>query len=145
MRELINAQLAAYLDDGGRRVVANGPAIVLKPEAAQNLGLALHELAVNAARFGALSTEAGRVVIGWQTTQTPGGDMLAVDWREHDGPPVKARRKRGFGTAAIERNLALALDAEVALDFDPEGVHCRILIPARHLLAQPENASATRA
>ncbi len=139
MRELIRAQLAAYMDEEGQRVTANGPAIVLKPEAAQSVGLALHELAANAARFGALSTDSGRVVIGWVRTQTPRGEALALDWREEGGPPVKARRKRGFGTAAIERNLALALEADVTLNFDPDGVHCRIVIPAAHLLAWAEN------
>ena len=144
MRELIRAQLAAYIDEEGRRVSANGPAIVLKPEAAQSLGLALHELAANAARYGAFSADTGRVVIGWERAQTPRGEALALDWREEGGPPVKARRKRGFGTAAIERNLALALEADVTLDFDPDGVHCRIVIPAAHLLVRPEPASAPR-
>ena len=67
-----------------------------------------------------------------------------LDWRDEGAPPVKARRKRGFGAAAIERNLALALAADVSLDFDPVGVHCRIVIPAVHLLDRPENASAGR-
>jgi two-component sensor histidine kinase len=144
IQELIRAQLAAYLDDEGQRVSANGPAIVLKPEAAQSLGLALHELAANAARFGALSAEKGQVVIGWERTQTPRGEALVLDWRELGGPTVKARRKRGFGTAAIERNLALSLEADVSLDFEPEGVHCRVVIPSIHLLARPENTSAQR-
>ena len=144
MRELIHAQLAAYIDDEGRRVSMNGPAIALKPEAAQSLGLALHELAANAARFGAFSADTGRVVIAWERTQTPHGEALVLDWREAGGPPVKARRKRGFGMAVIERNLALALEAEVTLNFEPKGVHCRIVIPAVHLLGRPENASPQR-
>ena len=144
MRELIQAQLAAYIDDEGQRVSMSGPAIALKPEAAQTLGLALHELAANAARFGAFSADAGRVAIAWERTQSPRDEALVLDWREEGGPPVKARRKRGFGTAAIERNLALALEADVSLDFDSVGVHCRIVIPAVHLLDRPENASAGR-
>ena len=144
MRELIQAQLAAYIDDEGQRVSMSGPAIALKPEAAQTLGLALHELAANAARFGAFSADAGRVAIAWERTQSPRDEALVLDWREEGGPPVKARRKRGFGAAAIERNLALALAADVSLDFDPVGVHCRIVIPAVHLLDRPENASAGR-
>ena len=144
MRELIQAQLAAYIDDEGQRVSMSGPAIALKPEAAQTLGLALHELAANAARFGAFSADAGRVVIAWERMQRPRAEALVLDWREEGGPPVKARRKRGFGAAAIERNLALALEADVSLDFDSVGVHCRIVIPAVHLLDRPENASAGR-
>jgi PAS domain S-box-containing protein len=142
MRELIRAQLAAYVDEEGQRVAVSGPALGLKPEAAQSLGLALHELAANATRFGALSTDAGRVLIGWERSQTPRGEVLFVDWREEGGPPVKGRGKRGFGTAVIERNLALTLNADVSLDFDPEGVHCRIVIPAGHLLFWAENVSA---
>jgi two-component sensor histidine kinase len=145
VHELIRAQLAAYLDEDGQRVSVSGPPISLKPEAAQTLGLALHELAANAARFGALSTDTGRVVIAWERAETSHGEALVVDWREEGGPPVKARRKRGFGTAAIERNLALALDADVSLDFAPGGVHCRIAIPSAHVLGGAENASAARA
>jgi two-component sensor histidine kinase len=144
MRELIQAQLAAYIDDEGQRVSMSGPSIALKPEAAQTLGLALHELAANAARFGAFSADAGRVAIAWERMQSPRDEALVLDWREEGGPPVKVRRKRGFGAAAIERNLALALEADVSLDFDPAGVHCRIVIPAVHLLDRPENASAGR-
>jgi two-component sensor histidine kinase len=108
--------------------------VALKPEAAQNLGLALHELAANAARFGALSVPHGRVSIAWDRVSAADGRALAFDWREELGPRVKMRRKRGFGSMVIERNLALALDAKVDLAFDPEGLRCRIVIPASQIL-----------
>ena len=112
-----------------------GPAIALKPEAAQNLGLALHELAVNAAKFGALSVPNGRVSITWNRRDRADDSSIELDWRERLGPKVKIRRRKGFGSIVIERNLARALDAEVNLDFDPNGLHCHIVIPASQILA----------
>ena len=91
----------------------------------------------NAARFGALSVPEGKVAIGW-TREEPGeGEQLVLEWNEQFGPPVKARRKKGFGSTAIERQLAHALDAEVSLNFDRKGLRCRIAIPAAHLLSRP--------
>ena len=131
--ELIRSQLSSYLDGTAVRVTIEGPAIALKPEAAQNLGLALHELAINAAKFGALSIPAGRVFVTWSRRQR--ADDIELDWREELGPKVKSRRKKGFGSMVIERNLARALDAEVNMDFDPNGLRCHIVIPASQILA----------
>lgn len=133
--ELIRSQLSSYLDGAAVQVTIKGPAIALKPEAAQNLGLALHELAINAAKFGALSVPTGRVAITWTRRESGVGNALELDWREELGPKVKIRRKKGFGSMVIERNLARALDAEVNMDFDPDGLHCRIVIPASQILA----------
>jgi PAS domain S-box-containing protein len=134
LHELVRSQLAGYLDRAGARIAFTGPDVALRPEAAQNLGLALHELAANAARHGALSVPEGRVVLSWERTGGEDGGGLAIEWREENGPPVKARRKKGFGSMVIERNLALALGAEVALDFAPEGLRCRMVIPSSQML-----------
>jgi two-component sensor histidine kinase len=133
--ELIRSQLSSYLDGAVVQVTIEGPAIALKPEAAQNLGLALHELAINAAKFGSLSVPTGRVSITWTRRESAADNALELDWRERLGPKVKTRRKKGFGSMVIERNLARALDAEVNLDFDPDGLHCHIVIPASQILA----------
>jgi two-component sensor histidine kinase len=133
--ELIRSQLGGYLDGSTAQVSIEGPAIALKPEAAQNLGLALHELAVNAAKFGALSVPSGRVSITWSRRGSMGDNSVELDWREQLGPKVKIRRRKGFGSMVIERNLARALDADVKLQFDPDGLHCHIVIPASQLLA----------
>jgi PAS domain S-box-containing protein len=133
--ELVRSQLGAYLDGTAAQVSIEGPAIAIKPEAAQNLGLALHELAVNAAKFGALSVPAGRVAITWNRLENVDGSAVELDWREKLGPKVKARRRKGFGSMVIERNLARALDATVELEFDPDGLHCHIVIPANQILA----------
>jgi two-component sensor histidine kinase len=134
LQELVRSQLAAFIDRDRSQITIEGPAVALKPEAAQNLGLALHELAANAARFGALSVPHGRVSIAWDRVPAADGSALALDWREELGPRVKMRRKRGFGSMVIERNLALALDAKVDLAFDPEGLRCRIVIPSTQIL-----------
>src|SRR6476620_10354096 len=133
--ELIRSQLGGYLDAPVTQVSIEGPAIALKPEAAQNLGLALHELAVNAAKFGALSVPNGRVSITWSQRDHGDDNSVELDWREQLGPKVKVRRRKGFGSMVIERNLARALDAEVDLKFDPSGLRCHIVIPASQILA----------
>src|SRR5882757_4638549 len=116
LNELIRSQLSDYIDRGAGQVAIEGPAIALKPEAAQNLGLALHELAVNAAKFGALSVPTGRVSITWGQHETADGTAIELDWLEQLGPKVKARRKTGFGSMVIERNLSRVLGAEVNLE-----------------------------
>lgn len=133
--ELVRSQLATYINRGPGQVVFEGPDVALKPEAAQNLGLGLHELAINAATFGALSVPGGRVTINWRRGDGDNDNSVALDWREQFGPKVKTRRKRGFGSMVIERNLARALDAEVELTFDSEGVRCHIVIPSSQVLA----------
>jgi PAS domain S-box-containing protein len=131
--ELVRSQLGHYLDSEGPQVSVDGPSVVLKPEAAQSLGLALHELATNAAKYGALSVSGGHVSINW--TRLPAAESNGVEiwWSEERGPKVKAPRKRGFGTMVIQHNLARALDAEVSMSFSPAGLRCRIVIPATQL------------
>jgi two-component sensor histidine kinase len=133
LRELVRSQLATHIDRG--QVTLDGPEVGLKPEAAQNLGLALHELVINAARFGALSVPGGRVSIDWGLQNSGGNNAIEINWREQFGPKVKPRRNSGFGSVVIERNLARALDAEVKLDFDPDGVCCHIVIPESQVVA----------
>jgi two-component sensor histidine kinase len=133
--ELIRSQLGGYLDASVKQVSIEGPAIALKPEAAQNLGLALHELAVNAAKFGALSVPDGRVSITWSQRDHRDDNSVELNWQERLGPKVKTRRRKGFGSMVIERNLVRALDAEVNLEFDPSGLRCHIVIPASQILA----------
>jgi PAS domain S-box-containing protein len=133
--ELIRSQLAVYLDRDDAPVSMTGPDVALKPEAAQNLGVALHELSVNAAQFGALSVPEGRVTIAWERRGEGGADdALEFSWQEQLGPKVKARRKQGFGSMVIERNLAKSLDAKVELTFPPDGLRCHVVIPASQIL-----------
>ncbi len=133
--ELARAQLGHYLDREGGQVTVEGPALLLKPEAAQSLGLALHELATNATRYGALSIPAGRVTLSWRLLPQEEGKAFELIWSETNGPAVEGPARRGFGSLVIERNLARSLDAEVDLSFAPAGVRCRVLIPMDNLVS----------
>ena len=134
LNELVRSQLAAYVADESH-VSIDGPDLVLKPEAAQNLGLALHELAVNAGKHGALLVPEGRVSVRWQRQSDGDKELIAFNWQERNGPKVKMRRKQGFGSIVIERNLERALGAQVTMDFDVDGLRTHILIPTDHFLA----------
>jgi PAS domain S-box-containing protein len=133
--ELVRSQLGHYLNQAGPQISIGGPPLRLKPEAAQNLGLALHELATNAVKYGALSVPSGRVTVNWTRRAVPEGGGLEIQWTEGGGPAVEEPRKRGFGSLVINRNLARSLDAEVEYAFAAEGVRCRIVIPEAHFSA----------
>lgn len=132
LQDLVRSQLGHYFDRDHPQVSLAGPDVHLRPEAAQSLGLALHELATNAAKYGALSRSRGRVAIEWAFMQ---GGGLEIIWRETKGPKVGEPRRRGFGSMVIEHNLARALNAEVELSFQLDGLRCRIAIPAVQLSA----------
>jgi len=95
---------------GDARFVLAGPAVRLAPQIATALALALHELATNAVKYGALSTPAGRVELRWRLTGG-GGREMHLSWRETGGPPVEKPRRRGLGSSLIERNLSQTLGA----------------------------------
>jgi PAS domain S-box-containing protein len=132
--ELVRSQLGHYLETG-QQVAIEGPPLRLKPEAAQSLGLALHELATNALKYGALSVPAGHVSIRWMRRPESDGDGLEIRWIEGGGPAVEEPKKRGFGSLVINRNLAQSLDAEVEYEFARDGVRCHIVIPEAHFSA----------
>jgi PAS domain S-box-containing protein len=100
----------------------DGPPTHLQPQAATALALALHEMATNAAKYGALSTPDGRVDLSWALSGLPGRRRLALAWRETGGPPARAPQRTGFGTRLIERGLTAGLKAQVKLDYRPEGL-----------------------
>lgn len=127
---VVRAELAPYAQDSQRHLQIGGPDVELAPNDALSLGLAIHELATNAAKYGALSVESGRVSVTWAMA---GENVARIDWIERDGPPVDPakRRKRGFGTELIEKIVAHELRNPVDLRFEPEGVHCILLIPVR--------------
>jgi two-component sensor histidine kinase/PAS domain-containing protein len=132
--ELARSQLGHHLDRGGNaQISVEGPPVLLRPEAAQSLGLALHELATNAAKYGALSAESGRISIRWALLGNANPPNLEINWLETGGPAVTPPEHRGFGSLVIERNLTGSLDAQVELTFPPEGVRCRIFIPGAQL------------
>lgn len=123
---LVNVQLAYWMDLLGTRIVAEGPAIRLKPAAAQTLGMVLHELATNAAKYGALSNAEGCIRITWNV----GGASLRLRWSEHGGPPATPPRRRGFGHAIIVQMVEHTLEAEVHLEYPSSGVVWELVAPA---------------
>jgi two-component sensor histidine kinase/PAS domain-containing protein len=133
LEELVRSQLGPHLDRGVPQVVIAGDGVLLKPDVAQNLGLALHELAANAEKFGALSDPNGRISIAWRRVPQSDGEAVELLWAESGGPRVGSPMRRGFGTLVLEGNLPRSLDAQVELAFAAEGVRCRILIPASRL------------
>jgi signal transduction histidine kinase/FixJ family two-component response regulator len=128
LHEVVAEALAAYVGDPQNpRVEIAGPEIRMRPKTALAISMALHELATNAVKHGALSSQAGRVSLSWATDGEP--RMLKLHWAETGGPPVVAPRKRGFGSRLIELGLAQDLGGEVRLDFAPAGVRCAIEAP----------------
>ncbi len=127
LAELVAAEASPYQDAAGSRVRAGGPVVRLAPKAAVSLGLALHELLTNAAKYGALSVPGGHVEVRW--APGPGGEGVRVVWEEAGGPPVRPPERRGFGSRLLERNLAYDLGARIALLFPPGGVRCELEIP----------------
>lgn len=128
LRDVIEAELAPYSRDSDARLELQGPHIELAPNDALSLGLAVHELATNAAKYGALSRAGGGVDVHWRKLS----DTLArVEWRERGGPEVKPQTKRGFGTDLIQKIVAHELGNPVDLRFEPGGVECMLTIPLR--------------
>ena len=135
IKDLIKSQLQHHLDARQDKISFEGPQIWLKPEAAQNIGLALHELSTNAAKYGALSGEAGRIAIGWKIdVDAAGSDVFKMHWRESGGPAVETPKTRGFGHAVIHRVVKAALAGESDLQFDPEGLRWDLAIPVTHVV-----------
>ena len=122
-------------DAGGRRITAEGPPVWLGPNAAVTLNMAFHELAANAARYGALAVPGGRVSVVWNVEQAAGAASIAITWRETHGPEVTPPTHRGFGTRLIEHGLTRELDGEVHLDFAPAGVCCHMRLPVSAKIA----------
>ena len=133
LSELVRAEVGDYVDEKEPQISIEGPALLLTPEAAQSLGLALHELATNAVKYGALSVSSGRVSITWQQRPKSEGGGIEIVWAESGGPAVVVPKWRGFGTLVIENNLARSLEADVNLKFVKSGVRCQIMIPAAHI------------
>jgi PAS domain S-box-containing protein len=130
IKDLVHAQLAHFADLIGPRIAAQGPELRLNPASAQAIGLALHELATNAGKYGALSSGTGRVDVRWGTD----GNTLTMSWTERDGPPVSAPKQRGFGTVVIEAMAEYSVDGAVDLHYAPSGVTWRLTCPAANAL-----------
>jgi two-component system, chemotaxis family, CheB/CheR fusion protein len=128
LRDLVLQELGPYQSKKGTRAAVEGPDTGLTPKAALALGMAFHELATNAAKYGAFSKPRGRVRVAWEV-QGSSRPMLRLTWTESGGPKVTKTGHKGFGSTLIERGLSLELNASVRLDLDPGGLICTIEIP----------------
>jgi PAS domain S-box-containing protein len=147
LEELVRAVLQPFVGNASEALGCEGPRVLVNSTAAQNLGLALHELATNAAKYGALSTPAGRVRVKWSVSPDAEGiARLVIAWAEAGGPPVAPPKETGFGHVVIERVAAQALNAPVVYEFPEDGVRWSIALPLDFVVnlggARSETASA---
>lgn len=127
MRQIIDDAVRPHGEVG--RFTLEGPDLTILPKTAISLALAIHELATNAVKHGALSRPEGRVSIRWARVRGAGPARLTMTWQETGGPPVAVPNRRGFGTRMIERGLAAELGGTVQIEFRPEGLTCTVDAP----------------
>jgi two-component sensor histidine kinase len=127
LEEMVRAELLSHCAEGLENVTVAGPHVLLSQKAAENLGLAMHELVTNAVKFGALSFPYGKLAVGWRIDQPK---ILALEWKESAAAPIDpAPARNGFGREFLERGLPYQLRANTHLEFHSEGVCCLIELP----------------
>lgn len=131
LRSLLETETSPYKLGDETKVELDGLDVRVAPAAAQGIALAIHELATNAAKYGAFSTPEGRVYIRWRTED----GTLKLRWEEAGGPPVRLPTRRGFGTAVIERALAGSIGGRSRIEWQTEGLLCELQFPLRDNLA----------
>jgi PAS domain S-box-containing protein len=127
LHSLAQKELAAYSQGRETRVQIDGASVLLEPNAAQAIAVILHELATNAAKYGALSVPNGRVRIEWSHEQN---GQLVLRWTEKGGPPVEPPTRRGFGARVMENMVRGQFKGELKFDWNPEGLACEIVLPS---------------
>lgn len=131
--ELVNQHLKPFIESGAR-IEPAGPPIVLKPDLAQRIGLALHELATNATKYGSLSSPTGKVVLSWEADDQDNPIKFRMSWSEQGGPPVKPPDRQGFGYKLLTRMKDDGLCDHVKMDFAPEGLIWQVECPESQLV-----------
>jgi PAS domain S-box-containing protein len=134
---LVEEELAPYRGDAVDKVEMIGPDVSLQPVSAQTLTLALHELATNAAKYGALSSMSGRVGVSWELKPT----TLELHWREAGGPPTQPPRQSGFGTRIIVASVEGQLGGKAIFNWNEGGLHCVLAVPRGDRIEQPTSRS----
>ena len=140
LRTLLDGELAPFLGSG-QRTLLDGPAVMLPAHTAQPLAMTLHELATNAVKYGALSSEAGHVSVTWTVEGMPSGVMLRLRWAEAGGPPLSSPpRRMGFGSRVLEGTIRSQLGGSVSLEWEATGLVCVIGIPLQREAAHQDGA-----
>jgi PAS domain S-box-containing protein len=130
VEDLVRAQLSHFADLIGSRIVVDGPKLRFNAVGAQAIGLAIHELGTNAAKYGALSADTGQVNVRWGCA----GDIFTMSWTEREGPPVSAPERSGFGTTVTKAMAERSVNGAVDLDYAPSGLTWRLTCPAANAL-----------
>jgi two-component sensor histidine kinase len=133
MRDLASSQLAHFVDAADRVELA-GPPLRLGPSAAQAIGMALHELATNAVKYGALGSASGRVRLAWTLDGSDGERTFTLEWSEQGGPPVRPSSRTGFGHLVIGQMIEQALAGTTHLDLQETGLRWGFRGPSDHVL-----------
>lgn len=134
LEDLVRTQLSTFAEVEGGPIELKGPRILLSADAAQSIGMALHELATNASKYGALSVPTGRVTLSWELAGELGEPRsLRLTWAERDGPPVAAPQRTGFGHVVLERMVGASLNGSTSVEFAPAGITWSLEIPASHV------------
>lgn len=142
LEDLVRAELGHFAALIGRRIILNGPDLAVTPAAAQSLGMAFHELATNASKYGALSNDVGAVTITWRLDGRGAEQRLTVEWREVGGPTVTQPMSKGFGSTVIGPMVRSGLGADVDVAFDPAGLRWRMSCDANRIIALGERPRA---
>ena len=129
LSELLLAELGLYRRPDGANLIVRVPPVELSWSAAQTLALAFHELATNSAKYGAFRDLRGRVTVTSECMSAGEESLLSIEWREEGGPPVKPPSRQGFGTTLIEQVIKRTFRADVLVDYRPEGLVCRMVLP----------------
>ncbi|NIX77984.1 HWE histidine kinase domain-containing protein [Microvirga terricola] len=126
LRDILDKELSPYHDGNEGRIVLEGPPVELPSEAAVPIGMAIHELTTNAAKYGALSVDAATVTVQWALESCAEGLRLKLTWLERGGPAVTLPKKQGFGSRLLHRVLATQLNAKVEISYDQQGLRASI-------------------
>jgi two-component sensor histidine kinase len=129
LRQLVELALQAYRTEHPEVIAIEGEPVALTARQGMGLSLVLHELATNAAKYGALSHPDGRVDLSWRLEDGDSGRRVRLLWQEQGGPPVEPPGGKGLGMRLIERASTYELEGEVELDYAPGGLRCEVMFP----------------
>jgi len=139
---VIHEELKPLSRVGAERILVSGPSLMLEPNASQALAMAVHELAINAAMYGSLSADEGRLTVSWDMSETEGGTFIALHWTESGGPEVRPPAETGFGWTAIRGAIEHQLNGKFEPDWAQTGLTCRIIFPVARNMAPPSYPAA---
>ncbi len=143
IEDLVRAQLAPFVEPSNPRISLMGPALKITTSASQTIGMAVHELATNAAKYGALSNDTGRIEIAWNTHASEGeAAQFTMSWIEKGGPKVAKPKRSGFGTTVIDRMVKMSFGCDITIKYASAGFQWRVACPAEGLVEGEHRAAA---